>query len=91
MDGQIIFPRKNFVIFLQRECRHSAEDERIPDEQRRLHDTESTPVQTRTTIRRKRVCMFAVRLNCDAGSVRADVVPCTRSGRVRCEPGRVFS
>ena len=91
MDAQIIFPRKNFAFFLQRGCRHSAEDECVPNEQRRLHDTESASVQTRTAVRGKRVRMFAIRLNCDAGCVRADVVPRTHPCRVRCESGRVFS
>lgn len=88
---KLFFPEKNFVIFLQRGCRHSAEDECVPDEQRRLHNTESASVQARTTIRRERVCMFAVRLNRDAGCARVDVVPRTNPCGVRCESGRVFS
>ena len=90
MDAQIIFPRKNFAIFLQRGCRHSAEDECVPDEQCRLHNTKRTSVQTRTAVRRERMGMFAVCLNCDPRSARADIVPRTHPRRVSRKSGRVL-
>ncbi len=71
--------------FLQAFGRHATEDECVADEQRRLHHTKSTSRQTRTTVRRERVCMNTVRLNRDPRRAGINVVPRTDPRGVSCE------